>query len=157
MNPIKQQKLDVELRMAISRGNVHAVKLALAKGANPALLADNPFVPGEQRLPAFFWAVMSGNLAMVRKLLEMGFDPAVQGPQNENALFYAPQGQDGVDVWDFLVQQGLDPSSPNDLGEVAWSRYPVPKGQDSVQHRTWRPPRPKLKIFPSLRDEEDEG
>lgn len=154
MNPIKQQKLDLELRRAVADGNIPAIKMALAQGAHPGILADNPFVPGEQRLPAFFWSVMSGNLAVVRQLLEMGFDPNVLDENGKTALFHVPRGPEGKETWDFLVGLGLDPDKPDDNGALAWERQPPPP-DSSGPVRTWKAPRPTLGPT-RLPDEEDE-
>lgn len=154
MNIVKQQKLDQELRAAIGAGNINAVKLALSSGANPALLADNPFVSGEQRLPAFFWAVMSGNLSMVRKLLESGFEPADLDMDGRNALFYVPQGPEGMAMWDHLIDIGLDPHCPDHKGVVAWSKCPHPKRESEGPTKTWRAPKPTL--GPTRWDEEED-
>ena len=154
MNPAKQQKLNLELRRAIAEGNIHAVRQALAQGAHPGILADNPFVSGEQRLPAFFWGAMSGNLATVRQLLEMGFDPNVLDEHGRTALFHVPQGPQGQEMWDYLVARGLDPNQPDEDGAIAWERRPKVQ-EDTGSARTWKAPRPTL--GPSRRpDEEDE-
>jgi ankyrin repeat protein len=154
MNVIKQQKLDQDLRAAISMGNIHAVKLALASGANPAMLADNPFVPGEQRLPAFFWGVMSGNLAMVKKLLELGFEPSDLDASGQNALFHVPPGPQGMEMWDFLLSIGLDPEQPSNSGAVAWKNCPHPSKEEEGPTRTWRAP--KLTLGPTRRGEDED-
>lgn len=156
MNPIKQQKLDQELRTAVAAGNIHAIRQCLAQGAHPGILADNPFVPGEQRLPAFFWGVMAGNLATVMKLLEMGFDPSLKDEHGRSALFYVQSGPQGVQMWNALVEMGLDPDAPDNEGGRAWSNHPEKASlKSSSQQRTWKAPRPTL--GPSRRpDEEDD-
>lgn len=156
MNEIKQQKLDQELRAAVASGNINAVSLALSSGANPALLADNPFVSGEQRLPAFFWAVMSGNLSMVRKLLELGFEPNDLDAHGQNALFHVPQGPQGIEMWDFLVEKGLDPDQPSHKGAIAWKNCPHPRQEEDVPARTWRAPKPTLGPTKRAEDEDED-
>lgn len=124
MNPITQQKKDQALREAIASGNIEAIELAMVSGANPGLLSDNPFLSGEQRLPAFFWSVMHGNLQVIRLCLKAGFDPNELDGQGQNALFYVPNSPEGHLVWEELVAFGLNPHQPSRDGSVAWSKYP---------------------------------
>lgn len=155
MNPVKQQKLNQQLRSAVASGNIDAIRKCLLEGAHPGVLADNPFVPGEQRLPAFFWGVMAGNLGVVRQLLEMGFDPSIRDEFGRSALFYTPSGTHGMEMWNELIAMGLDPDSPDNEGGRAWKHHPQKEVIDRPsEQRTWKAPRPTL--GPSRRPDEDD-
>ena len=142
--------------MAVAMGNIHAIRLALTEGADPGWLADNPFVDGEQRLPAFFWAAMRGNIQVIRQLLEMGFDPSIQDGDGRTALFVVPPGPAGMAVWDELCAVGLDPNLPALDGSVAWGNHPAPDHVKPDSSRTWAAPRPTLgpSRHPGEEDEE---
>lgn len=66
---------DEALRAALRRGNIHAIDQALANGASPAILVDNPFLPGSQQIyPAIISAAAYGSLHTIRLLLRAGAD-----------------------------------------------------------------------------------
>jgi hypothetical protein len=80
------------LYLAARRGDVSAIRRALAAGHEP----DAP--AGDERMPLLNAAALSGQVEVVRLLLDAGADPNTVGPYGSNALGAARWGS--VNIFD---------------------------------------------------------
>lgn len=104
------------------RGNVETVKLMLAKGAKPA---PDTQVEVRNSASALFYAVMAGDSAIVRTLLDAGAKldrMNILGTFWATPLNYAVTNSD-TSLVEYLISKGADPNELDDdkISAVSWA------------------------------------
>jgi ankyrin repeat protein len=134
-----QMDLDQELMRAILSNNTLAVRAALKKGANPARLADNPFLAGEQLLTGLHFGSMRGSPEVLRLLLEAGVSPNMEDQRGNTPLHACVGAADPKEQWKVLCDAGADPAHANHRGvtpRMLWEKqfgYAPEEGLSSWQ------------------------
>lgn len=124
------------LGLAIVYGDVGGVEAALAAGADPNAVAEKPLHGeelGMQGLSMLGRAILAdeGSGAVVRLLLEAGFDPAADAYVHEPgpALHFAARHR-SIPAIRALVEAGVDPNMTNTTGETALGLSTSLRGDD---------------------------
>lgn len=116
------------------------VEAAVAAGADPVEKADNGYTPlvravrGEASIEimdylvskgadvnrtthdsrsTFFYIARYGSMDVIKHAIELGADIHSISPAGRNAIGYAAFGQTNIEVFEFLIAEGLDPNLPD--------------------------------------------
>jgi len=110
---ISPTALPQALQMAVIAGMDGLFNYVLALGCNleELKLRDSGLI---------FPAAAGGSVAVVKSLVEQGFDPAQAEPDGWTPLHYAA-AEGHTSVIEYLVGQGLDINSRNKMGETAYN------------------------------------
>ena len=123
------KEIDEQLIAAIQRRDTRAAMSALDSGADVNYRLDSGRDAGDTPL---IQAALQQLLVIVRRLLEEGANPNIQGRRGLSALVFAAMFNGGG-MTQLLLEKGADPDLANDHGRTALHGASFLGRDDSVQ------------------------
>jgi len=125
--------LQIDLRRGIEHAQVERVRNALDRGADP----NWKYSPHKYDRPTpLVLACFSGNLEIIKLLVESGADPFVTFPTSRNLLWVVLGGGGGpsqIECMEYLIDQGVDPNGKDREGRTALHRASMSGYSDALK------------------------
>lgn len=107
-----------DILMAIEENNLNYLKVSYQSGFDINTLLQEPRQKGNYSETALMKSSVTGNLEIVKFLVENGANTNVKTPHGETALMNAFYWQN-FDILKFLVENDADPNTKSNRGETA--------------------------------------